>query len=69
MFSCQVVRLASFQHAPSVPPFLLLPKQSKVEGDDATMLKETEERKVNEIAVGGRGVTVAVTHFPIKKNN
>ena len=31
------------------------------------MLKETEERKVNEIAVGGRGVTVAVTHFPIKK--
>ena len=26
----QVVRLASFQHAPFVPPFLLLPKQSKV---------------------------------------
>ncbi|XVE78705.1 hypothetical protein DITRI_Ditri14bG0000100 [Diplodiscus trichospermus] len=63
----QVVRLASFQHAPSVPPFLSLPKQSKVDGDDSTMLKEMEERKVNEIAVGGGGVTVAVTRFPTEQ--
>ena len=62
-----MVRLASFQHAPSVPPFLSLPKQSKVDGDDATMLKEMEEKKVNEIAVGGGGVTVAVTRFPTEQ--
>ncbi|KAA3470865.1 Transducin/WD40 repeat-like superfamily protein isoform 2 [Gossypium australe] len=62
-----VVRLASFQHAPSVPPFLSLPKQYKVDGDDTTMLKETEERKVNEIAVGGGGVSVAVTRFPTEQ--
>nr|KJB23410.1 hypothetical protein B456_004G096900 [Gossypium raimondii] len=63
----QVVRLASFQHAPSVPPFLSLPKQYKVDGDDTTMLKEMEERKVNEIAVGGGGVSVAVTRFPTEQ--
>ncbi|OMP07716.1 hypothetical protein COLO4_07112 [Corchorus olitorius] len=63
----QVVRLASFQHAPSVPPFLSLPKQSKLDGDDATILKEMEERKVNEIAVGGGGVSVAVTRFPTEQ--
>ncbi|XVF19124.1 hypothetical protein REPUB_Repub11eG0082400 [Reevesia pubescens] len=63
----QVVRLASFQHAPSIPPFLSLPKQSKVDGDDATMLKEMEERKVNEVAVGGGGVSVAVTRFPTEQ--
>ncbi|XP_074566560.1 uncharacterized protein LOC141823194 [Curcuma longa] len=60
----QVVRLASFQHAPSIPPFLTLPKQqTKVDGDD-TVLKEMEERKVNEVAVAGGGVSVAVTRFP-----
>uniref|UniRef100_A0A5B7BZL9 Uncharacterized protein n=1 Tax=Davidia involucrata TaxID=16924 RepID=A0A5B7BZL9_DAVIN len=63
----QVVRLASFQHAPSVPPFLTLPKQSKVDGDDSTIPKEMEERKVNEIAVGGGGVSVAVTRFPAEQ--
>ncbi|KAA8536670.1 hypothetical protein F0562_029148 [Nyssa sinensis] len=63
----QVVRLASFQHAPSVPPFLTLPKQSRVDGDDSTIPKETEERKVNEIAVGGGGVSVAVTRFPAEQ--
>ncbi|GAB2287720.1 hypothetical protein Dimus_022082 [Dionaea muscipula] len=57
----QVVRLASFQHAPSVPPFLSLPKVPKVDGDDSAM---PEERKANEIAVGGGGVSVAVTRFP-----
>lgn len=60
----QVVRLASFQHAPSVPPFLSLPKQSKGENDDSAMPREVEERKVNEVAVGGGGVAVAVTRFP-----
>jgi hypothetical protein len=63
----QVVRLASFQHAPSVPPFLTLPKQSKVDGDDSAMPKEMEDRKVNEIAVGGGGVSVAVTRFPTEQ--
>ncbi|XP_027108109.2 uncharacterized protein [Coffea arabica] len=60
----QVVRLASFQHSPSVPPFLSLPKQSKGENDDSAMPREAEERKVNEVAVGGGGVAVAVTRFP-----
>ncbi|GMP63537.1 hypothetical protein CsSME_00025179 [Camellia sinensis var. sinensis] len=63
----QVVRLASFQYAPSVPPFLSLPKQSKVGGDESAMLKETEERRVNEVAVGGGGVSVAVTRFPAEQ--
>ncbi|PPD67731.1 hypothetical protein GOBAR_DD35390 [Gossypium barbadense] len=56
-----VVRLASFLHAPSVPHFLSLPKKFKVGGDDM------EERKVNEIAVGGGGVSVAVTRFPTEQ--
>ncbi|XP_020098535.1 uncharacterized protein LOC109717272 isoform X1 [Ananas comosus] len=59
----QVVRLASFQHAPSIPPFITLPKQSKIEGED-TLQKEMEERKVNEVAVAGGGVSVAITRFP-----
>ncbi|KAG6728900.1 uncharacterized protein LOC122303981 isoform X1 [Carya illinoinensis] len=63
----QVVRLASFQHAPSVPPFLSLPKQPKVDGEDVAMMKEMEDRKANEIAVGGGGVSVAVTRFPTEQ--
>ncbi|XP_022959845.1 uncharacterized protein LOC111460785 [Cucurbita moschata] len=63
----QVVRLASFQQAPSVPPFLSLPKQSKVDSDDSMMQKEFEERRTNEIAVGGGGVSVAVTRFPAEQ--
>ncbi|GAV69675.1 hypothetical protein CFOL_v3_13176 [Cephalotus follicularis] len=63
----QGVRLASFQHAPSVPPFLTSPKQSKVDGDDSVMPNEMEERKVSEIAVGGGGVSVAVTRFPTEQ--
>ncbi|KAK2398185.1 Transducin/WD40 repeat superfamily protein [Trifolium repens] len=39
----QVVRLASFQHAPSVPPFLSLPKQTRVDGDEA------DERRASEV--------------------
>ncbi|CAI9101437.1 OLC1v1038767C1 [Oldenlandia corymbosa var. corymbosa] len=62
----QVVRLASFQHAPSVPPFLSLPKQSKVENDDSSFMKELDG-KVNEVAVGGGGVAVAVTRFPAEQ--
>ncbi|KAF2318308.1 hypothetical protein GH714_004796 [Hevea brasiliensis] len=60
----QVVRLASFQHVPSVPPFLTLPKQTKVDDGDLAMPKEMEEKRVSEIAVGGGGVSVAVTRFP-----
>ncbi|KAK9154676.1 hypothetical protein Sjap_002156 [Stephania japonica] len=63
----QVVRLASFQHAPSIPPFLTMPKQSKVDTDDSILSKELEEKKANEIAVGGGGVAVAVTRFPAEQ--
>lgn len=58
------MRLASFQHAPSVPPFLTLPRQSKIDADEAM---QPDERKVNEIAVGGGGVAVAVTRFPAEQ--
>lgn len=61
----QVVRLASFQHAPSVPPFLTLPKQSRVDNDDSWMA--SEERKAGEVAVGGGGVSVAITRFPMEQ--
>uniref|UniRef100_A0A1J3J8E6 Uncharacterized protein n=1 Tax=Noccaea caerulescens TaxID=107243 RepID=A0A1J3J8E6_NOCCA len=57
----QVVRLASFQNAPSVPPFLSLPRQSRGDGDDM------DERRFNEVAVGGGGVSVAVTRFPVEQ--
>ncbi|KNA14896.1 hypothetical protein SOVF_102910 [Spinacia oleracea] len=60
----QVVRLASFQHAPSVPPYLTLPKLSKIDGDDSGM---PEDRRANDIAVGGGGVAVAVTRFPMEQ--
>ncbi|XP_075073661.1 uncharacterized protein LOC107824274 [Nicotiana tabacum] len=63
----QVVRLASFQHAPSIPPFLSLPRQSRVDGDASSVLKEMEARKTNEVAVGGGGVAVAVTRFPAEQ--
>ncbi|KAK9076951.1 hypothetical protein SSX86_005286 [Deinandra increscens subsp. villosa] len=59
----QVVRLASFQHPPSIPPFLTLPKQTRVDTDDG-LQKFAEGRRVDEIAVGGGGVAVAVTRFP-----
>ncbi|XP_076951083.1 uncharacterized protein LOC143624251 [Bidens hawaiensis] len=62
----QVVRLASFQHPPSIPPFLTLPKQTRVEADDA-LQKFAEGRKVDEVAVGGGGVAVAVTRFPAEQ--
>ncbi|CAL9231456.1 unnamed protein product [Arabidopsis halleri] len=58
----QVVRLASFQNAPSVPPFLSLPRQSRGDSDDIM-----DERRVNEVAVGGGGVSVAVTRFPVEQ--
>eukprot|EP00249_Psilotum_nudum_P023983 c29047_g1_i1 orf=2584-4665(+) len=61
----QVVRLASFQHAPSVPPFISLAKQSKVEVEDTGASKDAEERKpVSEVAVAGGGVSVAVSRLP-----
>jgi len=44
-----------------------LPRQSKVDSDDIAVLKEFEERKVNEVAVGGGGVSVAVTRFPMEQ--
>ncbi|AQK96994.1 Transducin/WD40 repeat-like superfamily protein [Zea mays] len=59
----QVVRLASFQHAPSIPPFIV-PKQSKFDGDDSVFQKELDDRRYAEVAVAGGGVSVAVTRFP-----
>lgn len=59
----QVVRLASFQHAPSIPPFIV-PKQSKFDGDDSVFQKELDDRRFAEVAVAGGGVPVAVTRFP-----
>lgn len=57
--------MASFQHAPSVPPFLTLPKQTKFDSDDSWITK-AEERNTSEVAVGGGGVSVAVTRFPVE---
>lgn len=51
-----------------MPPFLMLPKQSKLlEGNDYYWATKTEERKTGEIAVGGGGVSVAVTRFPTEQ--
>lgn len=61
----QVVRLASFQHAPSIPPFIVSPRQAKADGEESVLPKEFE--KVSEIAVGGGGVSVAVTRFPAEQ--
>ncbi|KAI4310907.1 hypothetical protein MLD38_035851 [Melastoma candidum] len=63
----QVVRLASFQQPPSVPPYVSLPRQSKVDGDDGSFIRDFEDRKVTEVAVGGGGVSVAVTRFPTEQ--
>ncbi|CAA6671552.1 unnamed protein product [Spirodela intermedia] len=60
----QVVRLASFQHAPSIPPFISLPKQYRVDGEDSAFQKDVEERKASEVAVAGGGMSVAITRFP-----
>ncbi|EOA19694.1 hypothetical protein CARUB_v10003471mg [Capsella rubella] len=58
----QVVRLASFQNAASVPPFISVPRQSRGDGDDIV-----DERRTSEVAVGGGGVSVAVTRFPVEQ--
>ena len=57
------MRLASFQHPPSIPPFLTLPKQTRGDADEG-LQKFAEGKRVDEIAVGGGGVAVAVTRFP-----
>ncbi|KAL3678157.1 hypothetical protein R1sor_021113 [Riccia sorocarpa] len=54
----QVVRLASFQVGPSIL------KQLKVEGDVPPPVRETEEKKGPEVAIGGGGVSVAVSRLP-----
>ncbi|KAF3339575.1 WD repeat-containing protein 3 [Carex littledalei] len=59
----QVVRLASFQQGPSIPPFITLPKQTRG-GDETVSQRDTEERRTGEVAVAGGGVNVAVTRFP-----
>lgn len=58
------MRLASFQHSPSIPPFISLPKQSRVDGEDTGFQKDVEGRKTNEVAVAGGGMSVAITRFP-----
>jgi hypothetical protein len=63
LYISQVVRLASFQYAPSIPPFIV-PKQSKLDGEDSVFQKELDDRRYAEVAVAGGGVSVAVTRFP-----
>ncbi|KAL2642182.1 hypothetical protein R1flu_009769 [Riccia fluitans] len=54
----QVVRLASFQVGPSIL------KQLKVEGEVPLPIRETEGKKGPEVAIGGGGVSVAVSRLP-----
>ncbi|PWA64584.1 transducin/WD40 repeat-like superfamily protein [Artemisia annua] len=56
---------ASFQYPPSIPPFLTLPKQTRVDADE--LQKFADGKRVDEIAVGGGGVAVAVTRFPAEQ--
>lgn len=61
----QVVRLASFQHVPTIPPFMALPKQSKMEVEDPAVPKDVEDkRSAADVAVAGGGVSVAVSRLP-----
>ncbi|KAJ7534091.1 hypothetical protein O6H91_13G079200 [Diphasiastrum complanatum] len=62
----QVVRLASFQTTPSVPLFLPT-RQSKADGDNGGPQKDVMERKVNDNAVAGGGVQVAVSRLPLEQ--
>lgn len=59
----QVVRLASFQHAPTIPPIKgLLAKQEKIE---VGVPKDVEDRRsAAEVAVAGGGVSVAISRLP-----
>lgn len=60
----QVVRLASFQHAPTIPPIKgLLAKQEKNEIEGVP--KDVEDRRsAAEVAVAGGGVSVAISRLP-----
>lgn len=61
----QVVRLASFQHAPTIPPILALPKQPRIEMEESGVLKDVEgKRSAAEVAVAGGGVSVAISRLP-----
>ncbi|CAM6114633.1 unnamed protein product [Calypogeia fissa] len=60
----QVVRLASFHTGPAAPPVLNLPKPSRLEQDGTGPLKELEERRGTEVAIGGGGVSMAVSRLP-----
>ncbi|XP_024377308.1 uncharacterized protein [Physcomitrium patens] len=61
----QVVRLASFQTAPSVPPFVSMAKIQKGDGEAPNPLKDLEGGRVNnEPVVAGGGVNVAVSRLP-----
>lgn len=58
----QVVRLASFQHAPTIPPIKGLAKQEKIE---VGVPKDVEDRRsAAEVAVAGGGVSVAISRLP-----
>lgn len=61
----QVVRLASFQHAPTIPPIMALPKQPKIEIEEPGVPKDVEDRRsAAEVAVAGGGVSVAISRLP-----
>ncbi|KAF3786636.1 hypothetical protein EJ110_NYTH25065 [Nymphaea thermarum] len=61
------LRPPMLQHAPSVPPFLSMPKQSKMDWEDSILSRDIEERRASEVAVGGGGVSVAVSRFPAEQ--
>lgn len=58
-----MVRLASFHTGPAAPPVLNIAKLSRPEQDGTGPLKE-EERRGTEVAIGGGGVSMAVSRLP-----
>ncbi|KAH7286232.1 hypothetical protein KP509_33G065100 [Ceratopteris richardii] len=61
----QVVRLASFQHAPTIPPIMAVQKHMKAEVEESGVPKNVEDRRsAAEVAVAGGGVAVAISRLP-----
>jgi hypothetical protein len=59
----QVVRLASFQHAPTIPPIIMSPRFPRLEVEG--LPKEPDDKKPGaDVAVAGGGVSVAIARLP-----